>query len=178
MEEAQLGIFFADFCNRHDVTIGAPSGTFSFWVSFPISANYTTLHNHPGVIITQKSSSSPRKLCFFYPVWAHKQHLTWLSSMVLLVTSMVTTTSMSGSRGHRESVVGFVVGLWIICTVTAGVACTSKDAAPLGVDLEWSLGSETTGAKCTNLELNRATAGQEGPQDHPWVMKWSLEFHT
>lgn len=70
---------------------------------------------------------------------------------------------------------GFVVGLWIMCTVTAGVACTSKDVAPQGVDLEWSnLGSQ---AKSPNLELNLATTGWEGPQDHPWVMKWSLEFH-
>lgn len=97
------------------------------------------------------------------------QQLTWLSSTALLVTSMVTTTSMSGSRGHRESVEGFVAGLWMTCTVTAGVACTSKDAAPLGVDLERT--------KSPNLELTRATSGWEGPGDHPRVMKWCPEFH-
>lgn len=131
------------------------------------------MKNHPGVSNTQKSSSFPRKFHLFPPVWAREQRLTWLSSTVLLVTSMVTATSMSGSRGHRESRVGFVVGLWIMCTVTAGVACTSKDAAPFGMDLERNnLGSET---KSPNLELNPAVTGREGPRDHPWLMKcpWS-----
>lgn len=42
--------------------------------------------------------------------------------MAVLVTPMVTATSISGSRGHLEFIMGFVVGLWMMWTVTAEVA--------------------------------------------------------
>lgn len=74
----------------------------------------------------------------------HKKQLTLLSLTVLLVTPMVTTTSISGSSGHLELSMGFVMGLWMMWTVTADVAWTSNDVAPLGVDLKqraaWSHG--------------------------------------
>lgn len=68
-----------------------------------------------------------------------KKELTLLSLTVLLVTSMVTTTSISGSSGHLELNMGFVMGLWMMWTVTAEVAWTSNDVAPLGVDLKQSM---------------------------------------
>lgn len=96
-------------------------------------------------------------------VLMHKNQITLLSLTVLLVTSMVTTTSISGSRGHLELIMGFVMGLWMMWTVTAEVAWTSNDVAPLGVDLKqreqcWVIDQVVPpvllcGAKYLNLEL-------------------------